>query len=139
MINEKMCKMVLFRRHLFNRKRGDAGRIESDTVLQDSNQESKEKPMTPRGEKRKMKILSFLLIGMLQLIVVRDWQGRNVIVDVSRVQHLQPQNIGMYMSNSHVPGHARPKPRTKKKTLRLGHCEKPSLSKGGTKKLRLSR
>ena len=87
----------------------------------------------------KMKILSFLLIGILQFIVVRDWQGRNVIVDVSRGQHVQPHNIGMYMSNSHVPGHARQKPRTKKKTLRLGHCEKPSLSKGGAKKLRLSR
>lgn len=104
-----------------------------------ANQESKEKPMTPRGEKLKMKILSFLLIGILQFIVVRDWQGRNVIVDVSRGQHVQPHNIGMYMSNSHVPGHARQKPRTKKKTLRLGHCEKPSLSKGGAKKLRLSR
>ena len=89
--------------------------------------------------KLKMKILSFLLIGILQFIVVRDWQGRNVIVDVSRGQHVQPHNIGMYMSNSHVPGHARQKPRTKKKTLRLGHCEKPSLSKGGAKKLRLSR
>ena len=87
----------------------------------------------------KMKILSFLLIGILQFIVVRDWQGRNVIVDVSRGQRVQPHNIGMYMSNSHVPGHARQKPRTKKKTLRLGHCEKPSLSKGGAKKLRLSR
>lgn len=85
-----------------------------------------------------MKILSFLFVAMLQVIMMRDWQGQNVLVDVSRGQQVQPGNIGMYMGHNPFPNHRRPQNKPKA-TLRLGHCQKPSLSKGGTKKLRLSR
>lgn len=88
-----------------------------------------------------MKILSFILIGMLQVIMMRDWQGQNVLVDVSRGQQVQPGNIGMYMGHNPFPNHRRPqnKPKATKPTLRLGHSQKPSLSKGGTQKLKLSK
>lgn len=85
---------------------------------------------------KKVLLIAFLVF---QVIIMRDWQGQNVLVDVSRGQQVQPHNIGMYMGPSQCSRRSRNKPRNTKPTLRLGHSEKPSLSRGGTRKLRLSK